>query len=1254
MKKLDDALQYYIEYESHNRLNNISIPEGAKGSSAKLLDDPERLRKHIKQRKRDAIGKIFDYEFKKLERGKITEFLDKVFNFESDDVSELKNSFEESLKTLEANTIKQTEDRISRAIKLLTDDCITILAPIYGLGSNNMHLIGYRCYLEDNLLRVGEFKVNRDVLEKLMLIEVGFGLDEVLGGPKGALEYFASLHDLEFNSYQEAHEALNNNIVSKFDSISKKLTSEYKDFVLITIDGLNDTYYPPFKDDMQLIRLRDDRADSGLLRRYLLHNEDSRTVDELTHRTHFGSYTDKFSVNEKQWKVICGSHQADMLAVSGPPGTGKTTLLKELIADISVKKTKRLITHWDDEWTKWKYRDKGLYCSPFKGKNNESIIVTSTNNDAVNNIGLDVSKDIEEIREKLGLKLRVDFSSKLGNSENKKEFFNRNLSELKKQLSDEEGDVDLSEEIDEFKNLSNQIEELNKCLDGYMVQYKVMKDLELLHFEGDKLSIPNINNHANSIETEIKDIQLNIQIKKQTLMLTLKEKNLIFDDKTKIKNSIELLKDNIALNILETENIITKRSTFLNRKIILLFEKFGKKVINKIYGNLDMQEVDLKNLNIEHSNALEDLKLKNNIYTQCELKEESIEFEIESHNNKVNDLGIIIEKTIEFFKIFDAASLLIGEEALCMKEKLEYNLFNVHQIVTIRYRLFELSLIINEGYILKHKKAINNNIDYIMSSNGKILGAFYRSDYKYDISTEKVIRQVWEAFCLCFPVITTTLHSYSKDNFQMLRNLFDYMLVDEAGQILPYYLLGPLYRSRNAIIVGDEKQLEPIRDIKNNVYDKYIERVSDKLNANIATAQSLANLGSDFYEENTSSGHIEIEGIMLEEHRRCERSIAQFSNKYVYDNRMIIANEDKKKDYLGNNVCFIDIRGIKSKKHINQSEVNVIAALLDDLVKIYKPSDIAVIAPYKNQVNAIKTKINNPLIKVGTVHSFQGKDKEVVIMSMTIHSEKDSSAKRFIGEKPNMLNVAFTRAKQQLFIVGNFSVLENVEKSNFLYKTGEFVKSVGKVFSIYDSELLDNLSAEEEQTYLKLIQRMSSGDSSKRKELFGDYVNKVGLLEDDNHYKLLLSLFDGADSSITVVCPWMTKSVIKDEFIDNIKNFYSKSKKYNIVFGYMKSKDTLNTKDEIKKIVKRDNNFPVDIDKEAERILKLQSVMGDNLIYSPPLHTKVLIVDNEFLLIGSHNWLAKQGQRKGDREEITIIVDDLGMIEYINEKFGIK
>lgn len=1256
MQRLDSAIQYYIEYESHNRLNNVRIPKDSKGASEALLYDMDRLNNYIFQRKRDEIKRIFNYEITSFDPTGRKMFLDAFFSMKTKGFSETKTYIEELLRSSGARIVNPTEARINRVISLLEDKNITILSPIYGVEDKNMHLIGCKCHIEDEILRVDEFRVNRDVLEKLMLNEVGYGIEEVLGGPQAVQERFNAIHEIVFNSYQDAKEALTKTLVEMFPPIRGKLMGDYKEFIMITLEGLNDTYTPPFKDDMQLLLTLDNRVDSNLLKKYLLHNNQAEHGREISVSSHFGSYTDEFAVNKKQWNVVCGIHQSEILAVSGPPGTGKTTLLKELIADLSVKRAKRLLENWDEEWTKWRHKDNGIFCSPFNGENHESIVVTSTNNEAVNNIGVEITKDLRALKKKLKLKLDVDFSAKLGKRENRKEFFKSNLTVLMKMLEDMQSETDISKETEEFNMLAQGIAKANGKINAYLTQRQVMHDMDLLLYDKHKISVEKMMHQRDVVESHIAELRSFIDLETEKIKVTLKLIDKTIDEQSYCVKKRRLCRSKIHDCELDIEAYVKKRSGPIAKKIIRFIEGlggFGISLINGYYGDLDRFKSEL----VKHNSVLEEIgseiQALDESLDELRIDQKTMEAQIDAYGSEIQINENRIMNYNAFFEKYNEIIPIVGEELPCVIESLEYKLFNTKPILQMRYRLFELSLIINEAYIIKHHEAIKNNLNLMLGAEGNVIQTFYRSSFKYDGKTESVIRQLWEAFCLCFPVITTTLHSFSKENFHMLEKLFDYMLVDEAGQILPYYLLAPLYRSRNVVVVGDEKQLEPIRDAKNKVYEKYEDKVSDKLNANMATAQGLANLASDYYEENESSGNVVYEGIMLEEHRRCENAIVQFANKYVYDNRMIITKEDKPKDFMESNVCFLDIRGVKSQSHVNQSEANVIGILVKKLTEKYEPSDIAVIAPYKNQVAVLREVIDNDDIQVGTVHSFQGKDKEVVVMSLTIHSERDASAKGFIGGKPNMLNVAFTRAKQQLFIVGNFSVLENTEKINYLYNVSEFIKDHGKLFSVYHSDYLESLTEEQHGSYLEIINQMAPKVDEKFEKLFRPYLNSVDIIEDKNHYKLLLNLFEEAESSVVVVCPWMTKYVVDEEYIDKIQAFQENKKEYSIVFGYKKSSDTLKSRDEIKSIIKRDYSFSKDIDEEADRIMRLKKVMGENLIYRPPLHTKAMIIDNEYLLIGSHNWLSKNGQQNGDREEMTVIVKDEGMIEYIRGKYGI-
>lgn len=1255
---LDKALQYYIEYESHNRLNKIGVPSDGISIDKASLSDTNKLDKLILEKKKKVIIDILKFEVKPLKDDMRIKFFDSIIELSNEESTTIKVKIDDLMESYKLKKNKSTDDRISRIIALIKKDEFVVLSPIMKSGKKSIHLIAYVCHIVDVALEIKEFRVNRDALDKLMLLEVGYGLDEKLGSQNDVNDYFEALHQLTFANFDEAEKALVKSIKEDFQVIKKKIENDFSDIVVISIEGLDSTYYPPFKEDMQLLKTKDDISPSSNLSKYLLHNDESRHADNLKLSSHRGSYTKEYPVNKKQWKVISACEQADILAVSGPPGTGKTTLLKELVADLSVKKACRLIEVWDEEWTQKNYNGKGLFISPFEGNNDESIIVTSTNNEAVNNVGAEITKDIKLLKKKLGLELCADFSAKLGNSENKKQFFNNNLDNLMKQLSEELEERDVSQEIETFNALLKKLDEINVQVTEFLFKYDQMEQLELIVLNENVLNEHDFLNAKEKFNIEINEIKSGIIKVENEKDIIMKRISMLLDDMAYSKKALRDISTKVKDNEIEIEKVIAKQEKTFNKIIIGLLNKLGvpgQKIKIGLYNDIESMTSNLATLKQEQTNQDENISNKNIEYQSMEESKKDFLKDIENKQIDLKEHQAKAECVENFIISLEEIKETFGSEIVEKFDNIQYHLYNHKNVLDIRYQLFELSLIIQEVYITKHKQSINNNLNYFMKSNGSIISEFYRGNYKYDESTKSAIKQIWETLCLCFPVVTTTLHSFSKDNIHLIKELFDYMLVDEAGQILPYYLLAPLYRTRKTIVVGDEKQLEPIRDSNNKVFEKYVGQISDELNANNATAQGLASLASDYFEENKSSGHIQIEGIMLEEHRRCEYSIAQFSNDYVYDGRMEVVKKDVSKPYLEDNLCFVDIRGIKSNKHVNTSEVNAISKLIEQLLNFYKAEDIAVIAPYKNQVNALKSKIENKSVQVGTVHSFQGKDKEIVVVSLTIDSEYDNSAKRFIGDKPNMLNVAFTRAKQQVLIVGNYSVLEKTENTNYLHKTYEFIKKHGTLFSIYDSDSLEKLTEIQYQQFMNFIQQLNPQESDKFYQIFKPYLNEVNMIENDQHYPLLKSLFATSEQSITVVSPWFTKHVLSDEFIESIESFNLKNR-YAIVFGYMNSKDTLETDEEIKKIIKRDNRYVKagDLDTEVERIKNLKRILGINLIYQPPLHTKALIVDDEFLLIGSHNWLSKKGEIKGSREEMTVVITDKGMIDYINKKFNIN
>jgi hypothetical protein len=269
---------------------------------------------------------------------------------------------------------------------------------------------------------------------------------------------------------------------------------------------------------------------------------------------------------------------------------------------------------------------------------------------------------------------------------------------------------------------------------------------------------------------------------------------------------------------------------------------------------------------------------------------------------------------------------------------------------------------------------------------------------------------------------------------------------------------------------------------------------------------------------------------------------------------------------------------------------------------------------------------------------------------MTVASINDRGGIRFIGGEANFLNVAFTRAKQQLIIIGNYELLEKAKKGNYLENMNTFIKKYGKLYSIYNDNTLKNIEAKYLNQFYRILASDDGIKSTKYNNLFGDFTNAGGLIIDDNHYKLLLNLFNYAEKKIQIVSPWVTTTIVNEDFLKQIKEYIKNDKIYTIIFGYNNTKYTLNTDEEIERIVDKDSLWKNQLNENIELIKNLKNILKDNLIYRPPLHTKAIIIDDEYLIIGSHNWLLKKGQRKNSREEVSCIIKDKGMIEFLIKK----
>ena len=143
-------------------------------------------------------------------------------------------------------------------------------------------------------------------------------------------------------------------------------------------------------------------------------------------------------------------------------------------------------------------------------------------------------------------------------------------------------------------------------------------------------------------------------------------------------------------------------------------------------------------------------------------------------------------------------------------------------------------------------------------------------------------------------------------------------------------------------------------------------------------------------------------------------------------------------------IVFIDVRGeertLRGGTRYNPAEVDVIANIVKLIKKYLENVEVGIITPYKIQRKKIREIIDDRRIEIGTVDSFQGREKDIIIFSITATDNL-----KFVAN-PNRLNVALTRAKKKLIVVGNLDSIKNCKED--LLK--QFIKYVSKNRGIFD------------------------------------------------------------------------------------------------------------------------------------------------------------------------------------------------------------
>lgn len=309
-------------------------------------------------------------------------------------------------------------------------------------------------------------------------------------------------------------------------------------------------------------------------------------------------------------------------------------------------------------------------------------------------------------------------------------------------------------------------------------------------------------------------------------------------------------------------------------------------------------------------------------------------------------------------------------------------------------------------------------------------------------------------------VLSTTFSSRRCLPYRDKDFLFDYLIMDEASQVDVATGALALSCARNAVIVGDDKQLP---NVVTSVGRIKAQEVFEGYSINAAydfTKHSFLSSITTLFPD--------VPQTMLCEHYRCHPKIINFCNQKFYGNRLVIMTKDNGEDDVIQ--VFKTNIGNHCRGHENQRQVDVIINDIMPKLSCAKQEDTGIIAPYRDQAGLISCQMNG--IMVDTVHKFQGREKDNIIISST-----DDQISQF-ADDPNLLNVAISRAKKHLyFVVSGNEQSSDTNISDFVsyvqYTNCEVSESgVNSIFDyLYSQYTLARLN------YLKSHGRISNYDS---------------------------------------------------------------------------------------------------------------------------------------------------------------------------------
>lgn len=768
-----------------------------------------------------------------------------------------------------------------------------------------------------------------------------------------------------------------------------------------------------------------------------------------------------------------------LVAVNGPPGTGKTTLLRDIIVASVIDRVTAMCKFDDPNMAfiktgKNKSVGKGffhLYTLSENLKGHE-VVVASNNNKAVENISMELPalKAIDNCyAEKINYfksisdKLFSSKKSQLDNSETLDETNEQietwglitavlgnsaNRSAFQKTFwNDRENSFQTYLKAVKGNNLT--IEETSK--DGKITRRQptiiqqenppTSFDLALKEWKRAKTKFTHLKQEIESQLHNLSEIRQQWHTLLKVILDIKKQNNLIVEMDEKYDLLSREVK-NIQATIAESE----KQKGQMDLELALhkkMHPGFFAKLLRRQNWKLWLSEWQVKQRWQQSFNK----EIQHKLAEQTKLRQSQQELQTEINQQK-QELSRLIKHKQQLDNLIETAKLKYGDK-IVDQEYLSDEHEKLHQrspwitkeLHKKREELFIAGLEAQRAFIGCAAKQYQHNLSFFIDLLNNELSAEYN----------EYIPDIWATFFSVIPVISTTFASVSSMFRTLSQETIGWLLIDEAGQALPQASVGAIFRAKRVVVVGDPLQIQPIvplpQELNHEIctYFNVNESIWTAPSASTQTLSDKASLYQSQYENTEESPKV---GLPLLVHRRCQNPMFTISNMVAYQGKMVHAVPQQPLDEITSLIgtsCWFNIDGEADSKWSPEEGEFALKLLTKIVSAVSLPPDIFIITPFRdvafsfkrmlknnksffNLLNILDEKLINTWLdnNIGTVHTFQGREAEIVIFMLGAPNSNQLGARKWATNSPNIINVAVSRAKRYLYVIGSYGAWSNI------------------------------------------------------------------------------------------------------------------------------------------------------------------------------------------------------------------------------------